>query len=88
MKYEVDILAFGTVADFEERKDLVLVTDECEIQWVCDSIGWAENTDEEYPTALWVEVLDGEYGDIYASFSSRPWSSYEIVYHIVHGWSK
>ena len=57
-----------TVKDLQDRENLTLVTDSQDIEAICINVGCN-------PLAfgcLFVEVKNGEYGDIYGCYSNIP----------------
>ena len=82
MKYTIELTLAGETRDITDpREDLVSVYGESEIIRVANHIGW-DQLAEDLPTAFWVQVVDGDYEDIYCTFSSRPYSGYINVYKV------
>jgi hypothetical protein len=64
-----------TVKDLEKREELELITNSQDIESICKMIGRKRNINYG---CLFVEVLSGEYGDIYACEHSVPYLHYEV----------
>ena len=83
MKYTIELRVVGLVKNVADaRDDFLYLLNERDINHVCDSIGW-DQLQKERPTVMWVEVLDGEYGDILCVFSSLPSSRYNTAYEVI-----
>ena len=86
MKYVIDLQVRGMATNVtSSREDLFFTTSEDEIDRICKHIGWSQ-LDEDKPTAFWVQVGDGDYGDIFCTFSNLPSSIFNTVYEVIRRW--
>jgi hypothetical protein len=58
----------GTISVVENRKDLILVTEPLEVNWILDYLGYPKPNDDEPMvfSGLFVSVKDGDYDEVYA----------------------
>ena len=80
MKYIIKFENAGYARDVD-TVGFTHLSDSQDIDHVLDDIGWDLEL-EERPTAMWVQVEDGDYGTIYATFSVQPWSIYATLYRV------
>ena len=86
MKYIIELEISGRAYEVVgKRNDLVFLTDMEDIRRVCKDIGW-EHLDEEYPTGIWVQSVDGEYGDIFITFARSPYYVNVMAYKVHREW--
>lgn len=86
MKFLISLRIRGRAHDVVDlRNDLVFVSDDINIERVCKDIGW-EHLDEDYPTAMWIQSVEGEYEDIFITFGSRPYYTSTMVYEVRRDW--
>ena len=82
MKYTTELQVRGLATNVTSpRDDLFFTTNEDEITRICNGIGWLR--DEDTPTAMWVEIVDGDYGDVFCTFSNLPSSIFNTVYEVI-----
>ena len=83
MKYTIELTLAGLAKDVTEgRDDLTYLYGEQEIDFMCKQLGW-DQLDEDRPSSMWVEVVDGDYGDIFCTFASSFTSRYNSVYKVI-----
>lgn len=83
MKYTIELRIAGLAKDVtEKRDDLFYICGEMEINNVCDHIGWNQ-LGEDQPTAMWIQIEGGDYGDIFCVFASISSSRYNTVYQVI-----
>ena len=58
----------GTISTIQDRKDLILVTDQLEVEWILDHLGLPAPNDEDLLdfSGLFVSIQDGDYVEVFA----------------------
>jgi hypothetical protein len=58
----------GTINDIQDRRDLILITDYFEVQYILDYLGYPAIDDEDPMdfSGLFVLVGEGDYEEVYA----------------------
>jgi hypothetical protein len=66
----------GTIKTIEDRKDLILVTDPLEVNWILDYLGYpaASKNDPMEFSGLFVAVQDGDYEEVFAFEGCVPYT--------------
>jgi len=67
---------YGILDDLDSRPELMLITDSQDVQAIKEYLGSGEWLDD-YDSFM-VEVLDGDYGDIFGFSGIIPYSSYPV----------
>ncbi|MHA2063237.1 MAG: hypothetical protein ACXABY_02530 [Candidatus Thorarchaeota archaeon] len=87
MKYTLGLRPVGQARDIKNIQDFHYTSDEQTMKVTREHLGW-DLFDFDIPTGMWIEVVDGDYGDIYVTFSSRPFSIYVDVLKVVQKWEE
>ena len=87
MKLKIEILTRGVAHSLEKRDDLEYITSDDDIRYFWAMTG-GDTLDEDTPTAMWVQIIDGEIGDAFATWSNRPHSIYCHVFEITREWTE
>jgi len=58
----------GTIKDIDNRKNLILVTDQFEVDWVLDYLGYTADEDDDPLdfSGLFVTIGDGDYEEVFS----------------------
>jgi len=67
---------YGIVDDLDGREELMFLSDSQDVEAIKDHIGNPEWANDYH--SFFVEVLDGDYGDIYGLEYIVPYSSYPV----------
>jgi hypothetical protein len=59
---------FGTIRNIEDREDLILVTDQFEVDWILEYLGYPAKyyVDPKDFSGLFVSIKDGDYEEVLA----------------------